>query len=102
MYVYVYVYDNSQSLNPPAGGQPSGDAPEPVRDLLLEEHLAHKKHPLYRGTSLKRNTPSQDEAPTQVDNPAGTHLNLCATLSQLGRHQPALEHAQCALELLKQ
>ncbi|KAJ1494312.1 hypothetical protein T484DRAFT_1877941 [Baffinella frigidus] len=38
----------------------------------------------------------------EVDNPAGTHLNLCATLSQLGRHQPALEHAQCALELLKQ
>ena len=38
----------------------------------------------------------------EVDNPAGTHLNLCATLSQLGRHQPALEHAQCALDLLKQ
>ncbi|EKX41349.1 hypothetical protein GUITHDRAFT_158222 [Guillardia theta CCMP2712] len=38
----------------------------------------------------------------EVDNPAGTHLNLCATLSQLGRHAPALEHAQCALELLKQ
>jgi hypothetical protein len=41
-------------------------------------------------------------ASEEVDNPAGTHLNLCATLSQLGRHQPALEHAQCALELLKQ
>jgi len=37
----------------------------------------------------------------EVDNPAGTHLNLCATLSQLGRHGPALEHAQCALELLQ-
>ena len=37
----------------------------------------------------------------EVDNPAGTHLNLCATLSQLGRHGPALEHAQCALELLE-
>ena len=37
-----------------------------------------------------------------LDTPAGTHLNLCATLSQLGRHQPALEHAQCALDLLKQ
>ena len=41
-------------------------------------------------------------ASDEVDNPAGTHLNLCATLSQLGRHQPALEHAQCALDLLKQ
>ena len=37
-----------------------------------------------------------------VDNPAGTHLNLCAILSQLGRHNRALEHACCALELLKQ
>lgn len=37
----------------------------------------------------------------EVDNPAGTHLNLCATLSQLGRHGPALEHAQCAIELLE-
>ena len=65
------------------------------------------------------------------DNPAGTHLNLCAILSQLGRYPPhthtqqsiayltdystprhpkphacrhkeAIEHAQCALELLKQ
>ena len=36
-----------------------------------------------------------------VDNPAGTHLNLCAILSQLGRHSAALEHAQCAIELLK-
>ena len=25
---------------------------------------------------------------------ADTHLNLCAVLSQLGRHEPALEHAQ--------
>lgn len=33
-------------------------------------------------------------------NPAGTHLNLCAILSQLGRHREAMEHAQCALELL--
>jgi tetratricopeptide (TPR) repeat protein len=34
------------------------------------------------------------------DNPAGTHLNLCAILSQLSRHEEALEHAKCALELL--
>jgi tetratricopeptide (TPR) repeat protein len=50
----------------------------------------------YLAKALKIELASQD-----VDNPAGTHLNLCATLSQLKRHGPALEHADCALELLQ-
>lgn len=50
----------------------------------------------YLAKALKIELASQD-----VDNPAGTHLNLCATLSQLNRHGPALEHADCALELLQ-
>jgi tetratricopeptide (TPR) repeat protein len=50
----------------------------------------------YLARALKIELASQD-----VDNPAGTHLNLCATLSQLNRHGPALEHADCALELLQ-
>jgi len=37
-----------------------------------------------------------------VDNPADTHLNLCAVLSQLGRHREALEHSQQALMLLQE
>lgn len=37
-----------------------------------------------------------------VENPADTHLNMCAVLSQLGRHQSALEHAQSALILLQE
>jgi tetratricopeptide (TPR) repeat protein len=32
---------------------------------------------------------------------AGTHLNICAVYSQLGKHQEALEDAQIALGLLK-
>jgi hypothetical protein len=36
-----------------------------------------------------------------VQNPADTHINACAVLSQLGRHQTALEHAQQALILLQ-
>jgi tetratricopeptide (TPR) repeat protein len=36
-----------------------------------------------------------------VDNPADTHLNLCAVLSQMGRHEEALTHAQSALGLLQ-
>lgn len=37
-----------------------------------------------------------------VQNPADTHINACAVLSQLGRHQAALEHAQTSLILLQQ
>lgn len=37
-----------------------------------------------------------------VENRADTHLNLCAVLSQLGRHAGALEHAQAALILLQE
>jgi predicted metal-dependent HD superfamily phosphohydrolase len=38
---------------------------------------------------------------TKADNPACTHLNLCAILSRLDRHRHALEHCMCALELIK-
>lgn len=38
------------------------------------------------------------EAP---DNPAGTHLNLCAVLSLCGQHDRALHHAHTALALLE-
>jgi tetratricopeptide (TPR) repeat protein len=37
-----------------------------------------------------------------VQNPADTHINACAVLSQLGRHQTALEHGQSALILLQE
>jgi tetratricopeptide (TPR) repeat protein len=37
-----------------------------------------------------------------VQNPADTHINACAVLSQLGKHQTALEHAQQALILLQE
>jgi len=37
------------------------------------------------------------EEHTQEADVAQTHLNLCATLSQLQRHDRALYHAQCAL-----
>merc|ERR1712093_545600 len=33
------------------------------------------------------------------DNPAGTHVNVCAVLSLQGRHQYASEHAQLALDI---
>lgn len=37
----------------------------------------------------------------KCQNPAGTHLNICALLSQMGKHQEALQHAELALKLLE-
>lgn len=37
----------------------------------------------------------------KCQNPAGTHLNLCALLSQMGKHQEAFEHASMALRMLE-
>ena len=36
-----------------------------------------------------------------VDNPADTHLNICAILSQLNNHKLALYHAMSALALIQ-
>merc|ERR1712194_565302 len=33
--------------------------------------------------------------------PAGTHLNICALLSQMGKHQEALQHAHLAAQMLE-
>lgn len=32
---------------------------------------------------------------------SGTHLNICAILSNIGKHDKALQHALCALELVR-
>ncbi|KAJ1494762.1 hypothetical protein T484DRAFT_1877194 [Baffinella frigidus] len=37
---------------------------------------------------------------TRIDGPADTHLNLAAVLSELGQHNAALSHVECALTLL--
>merc|ERR1711879_802462 len=50
---------------------------------------------------LKRAQKIEERPNSQCQNPAGTHLNLCALLSQLGKHQDALKHAEKALQLLK-
>lgn len=33
---------------------------------------------------------------------AGRHLNICAILSKLQKHDKAVQHAECALELMRQ
>lgn len=54
-------------------------------------HLALQN--LKKAHTLEQKTPA-------ATNRAGTHLNLCAVLSQLGKHEQALKHAITALEWL--
>lgn len=50
---------------------------------------------------LRKAQKIEERSNGKCQNPAGTHLNLCALLSQMGKHQDALGHAQCALQLLE-
>lgn len=52
-------------------------------------------HCLERALKIEASAPS-------VENPAGTHLNVCAVLSQLGRHAEALRHAGGAVRILEE
>lgn len=52
-------------------------------------------------TSLKRALELEKRL-ENVRNAADTQLNMCAVLSQLGKHQEALEHAQEALITLQE
>lgn len=38
---------------------------------------------------------------TELNNVSLTHLNVCAVLGELGRHEAALQHAQCAVQLMR-
>lgn len=50
---------------------------------------------------LRKAQAIEERSNGKCQNPAGTHLNLCALLSQMGKHQEALQHAQCARSLLE-
>merc|ERR1712072_209620 len=50
---------------------------------------------------LKKALVIEEQAGVRCQNPAGTHLNLCALLSQMRQHQEALHHAHKALQLLQ-
>jgi len=51
---------------------------------------------------LKKAQKIEERSNGRCQNPAGTHLNLCALLSQMGKHTEALQHAQRAWQLLKE
>lgn len=58
--------------------------------------LGSARHWLEKALRLEENMSGEQDADT-----AGTHLNLCAVLSELGRHKDALNHAQVALIVLQ-
>jgi len=49
---------------------------------------------------LRKAQKIEERSKGKCQNPAGTHLNLCALLSQMGKHSEALQHVQAALEFL--
>ncbi|ETW01130.1 hypothetical protein H310_06740 [Aphanomyces invadans] len=90
-----------------------------VLELLKKAEILTERHPAGRAVTLNnfacyyRRQGNLHKALTHltealaieaklehVPNRADTHLNMCAVLSQLGRHQGALEQAQAALILL--
>jgi tetratricopeptide (TPR) repeat protein len=56
---------------------------------------------LHTALQYLRKAQKIEERSSKCQNPAGTHLNLCALLSQMGKHQEALQHADRALKLLE-
>ncbi|TYZ63510.1 hypothetical protein PybrP1_010322 [[Pythium] brassicae (nom. inval.)] len=90
-----------------------------VLELLKKAEILTEKHPAGRAVTLNnfacyfRRQGNLHKALTylteaikietkldNIPNKADTHLNMCAVLSQLGKHQSALGHAQSALILL--
>ncbi|RLN83922.1 hypothetical protein BBJ28_00021465 [Nothophytophthora sp. Chile5] len=90
-------------------------------DLLKKAEVLTQRHPAERATTLNnlacyyRRLGKLHAAMTSLKralelekrlenlrNAADTHLNMCAVLSQLGKHQEALEHAQEALITLQE
>merc|ERR1712039_419882 len=51
---------------------------------------------------LKKAQKIEERPNAKCQNPAGTHLNLCALLSQMGKHQEALQHSKRAIDLLEE
>ncbi|OQS00171.1 hypothetical protein THRCLA_06178 [Thraustotheca clavata] len=92
-----------------------------VLELLKKAEILTERHPAARAVTLNnfacyyRRQGNLHKALTNltqalaieaklddVPNRADTHLNMCAVLSQLGRHQAALEQAHSALILLQE
>merc|ERR1711920_529707 len=50
---------------------------------------------------LRKAQKIEERSNGKCQNPAGTHLNICALLSQMGKHQEALQEGHLALKILE-
>ncbi|OMJ69071.1 hypothetical protein SteCoe_33307 [Stentor coeruleus] len=63
----------------------------------------YKKHkkPLVALSYLQKALELEEESDNDSTNIASSHLNICAILSSVGKHEEALEHSKKAIELLE-
>ncbi|OQR88648.1 hypothetical protein THRCLA_10184 [Thraustotheca clavata] len=74
-----------------------------LRSITLNNFACYfKKHgKLHTAIQYLDRTLKLESSTKATDNPAGTHLNICAILSEMGRHVRAADHAKCAIQLLQ-
>lgn len=70
-----------------------------VPDIHVQACFSRQQGRLHASHTYLQKALAIEKKLHKVDNPADTHLNLCAVLSQLNRHDDALVHAQSALQV---
>uniref|UniRef100_A0A0G4GF32 Kinesin light chain n=1 Tax=Chromera velia CCMP2878 TaxID=1169474 RepID=A0A0G4GF32_9ALVE len=63
-------------------------------------YYKHQDQPHTAYQYLKKALAIETKLKGKSQNPAGTHLNICALLSHMGRHDEARKHAYVALKML--
>lgn len=97
-------FEKSEALTDPANLHMN---PEPR--LVLRAVTYNNMGCFYKSTNklhtalqfLRKAQKIEERSNGRCQNPAGTDLNLCALLSQMSKHQEALQHAQRAVKLLE-
>jgi tetratricopeptide (TPR) repeat protein len=95
-------FEKAEALTDPANLHMNSDSRLVLRAVTYNNMGCFYKSMSKLHTALQylRKAQKIEERSSKCQNPAGTHLNLCALLSQMGKHQDALGHAKRALELL--
>eukprot|EP00747_Dinoflagellata_sp_TGD_P163493 gnl/TRDRNA2_/TRDRNA2_182213_c0_seq1.p1 gnl/TRDRNA2_/TRDRNA2_182213_c0~~gnl/TRDRNA2_/TRDRNA2_182213_c0_seq1.p1 ORF type:complete len:277 (+),score=68.08 gnl/TRDRNA2_/TRDRNA2_182213_c0_seq1:75-905(+) len=97
-------FEKAEALTDPANSHMNPDSRLVLRAVTYNNMGCFYKSMSKLHTALQylRKAQKIEERPnSKCQNPAGTHLNLCALLSHMGKHQEALVHAQNALKLLE-
>lgn len=68
----------------------------------LSTYYKRHKKPLVALNYIQKSIKLDEEIGDDISNIASSHLNICALLSCIGKHEEALEHAKKATELLEE